>query len=67
VLGHGLGSKTEAPRVLASDTEGRGISLGYRLTVLRALEVGMRELREDGWTEKAGTCMNDGANLLLYK
>jgi len=46
--------------------EGQGVSLGYRLTVLRAQAVGMRELGEGGRTGKAGTCMKDGANLLLY-
>ena len=67
MLGHGLGSGTGAPRVLVSDTEGQGTSLGYRLTVLRALAVGMRELRESGRTGEAVTGVNGEASPLLYK
>ena len=67
MLGHGLGLGTGAPRVLASDTEGQGISLGYCLTVLRALAVGMRELREGGRIRKTGIGVNNGANSLLYR
>ena len=44
-----MGMKTGAPRVLDSDMEGRVVSLGHRLTVLRGLAVGMKELgRVDG-------------------
>ena len=66
VLGHDLGSGVEALRILAYDTEGRHVSLGHHLTVLRALRVGMRELEEDGWTGIAVIGVNDGANPLLY-
>ena len=43
---YGLGSGVEAPRVLTPNPEGRVVSPGNRLTVLRALAAGMRELGE---------------------
>ena len=62
MLGYGLGSGTGATRVLATDTDGRFVSLGHRLTVLRDLAVGMRELGEGGQTGEAVTSMNGGAS-----
>jgi len=38
-----MGSRTGAPRVLASDLEDRVVSLGDHPIMLRALVVGMRE------------------------
>jgi len=48
VLRHVLGLGIEASRILASDMEGRHVSLGHHPVVPRALGVGMRELGEDG-------------------
>ena len=66
-VGAQLGVGTRAPGILASDTEDQGVNLGYRLTVLRALAAGMRELGEAGRIGGAGTGVNDGANPLLYR
>ena len=64
--GYGLGSRTEAQKVLASDPVGQVVNLGDRPTVPRALTVGMRELGESGRTREAIIGVNDGANPLLY-
>jgi len=62
-----LGSGIGAPRVLAFNTEGRVVSLGDDLTMLRVLAVGMRELGEGGQTGEAISGVNDGASLFLHR
>ena len=51
--GFGLGLRTRAPRILASDPMGQVVSPGDRPTVLRALAIKMGELGESGRTEEA--------------
>ena len=66
MLGHGLGSKVEFRRILASNMEGYHVSRGHHPAVPRALGVGIRELGEDGRTEIAVIGVNDGASPLMY-
>ena len=63
---YGLGSRTRALRVLASDPEGRVVSPRDHPTMLKALAVGMRELREGGRTREAVAGVNDRTNPLSY-